>query len=228
MVALTSWGPLSIAVAALFAGPVLRRLGEGARHGHGAVDLVARAFVVVLTLFELLPHAVEHGGVGAVLGALVGAGGAWALSRLGTGGARAWALLALGLLSAHAAVDGAALGLADAHGGSGLAVAIALHRLPVGLAVDEVVARQGGHGRATTWAVLGLLAVATVAGSLLGHGLHEAVPETGRAAMEGMVAGALLQAGIGGHGGGRPQPGSGPQERDGKMPSSAMHQVSTR
>ena len=171
---------LLIALAALALGPViLNRL-----HRRPALAAALDGFVVVsisgLIFLHFVPHAVEHQHVAVLLALVVGFLLPVVLERLTRdvrGRVDRWGLL-LGLtgLAIHAGLDGAVLATVAGGGADrSLALAVILHRLPVGIAVwwlaTTVLGRRSGV------AAIVALIVATAIGyqlgsEVMGH-LHE-------------------------------------------------------
>jgi len=178
------------AVGGLALGP----LAFGLLHRYPATQLGIDGFVLVaivgLVAIGVLPEAFESAGWFAVLAAAAGL-----LLPLGIEKVRALShrashgivlTVALGALLLHASLDG--VGIATAQDAPGLAAAIALHRLPVSLAVWWLVRPQFGTG----WAVgvLGAIGVGTIAGYGLGAQLVQ--PGAWIHLVQAFVAGSLL------------------------------------
>lgn len=181
-------GPLLIAIAGLVVGPLLASLMPSNRTWRLAMGGLSLTLVGGLCLLHLAPHALEHGGGVALLAGLIGLALPWLADRAGGQRARIWYALAMVLLAIHAATDGALLALANGDLGSTMALAVAAHRLPVGLAVFDTSRERPSIG----WLAIGVLCLATVAGFGLGASIADALPDTIHGAFEGLIAGALL------------------------------------
>ncbi len=181
-------GPLIAAVLGLVVGPILSSLRPASSAWRHAMDGLSLTLVGGLCLLHLAPHALEHGGLLALGAGVLGALLPVLAHRVGDRRDRAWHAVALALLAVHAATDGAILAVADGRVGASLALAVAAHRLPVGLAVFD--AARGAPRLA--WGAIGLLIAATLAGYGAGAGVAGAVPEALHGAFEGLIAGALL------------------------------------
>ena len=102
-------------------------------------------------------------------------------------------LLALGGLALHAMLDGAALTVGHDTANSNLSMAIVLHRLGVGMMLWMMV--QPVFGRRIAFAVLGFVALATVAGFLLSEpvlGLESDTLSVIQALIIGMIVHSLV------------------------------------
>ena len=179
---------LLAALFGLFAGPLLLLLWPSGRGWRGWLDGLSMSLVGGFCLLHLLPHAILHGGLMALVVAVV----AWivpaALHRLGGKASRTWTLALFGIFLLHAVTDGVALSLLE-HGGRSIGIAVAAHRLPVGLAVfvsGRILMRGGG------WIGLGLLCMATLLGFWVGDGLPLHDHHWLEGALEAAVAGVLL------------------------------------
>lgn len=183
-------GMLIVALLGLLAGPMLLGLAPHGRVWRRWLDGLCLSLVGGLSILHLLPHAVEHGGPIALLVAVVSAIVPGLLHRHGDGAHSRWNLGLFALLLLHAAVDGAALALLD-DTSSSLSIAVAAHRVPVGLVVFATARQLAPRAG---WLSILLLSLATVGGFFgsdaaahLLHGHHwlEGV-------LEAAVAGALL------------------------------------
>ena len=199
-----------LAVAALAIGPTLVSLLGARRWWRSLLDSYALVAIAGLALVEILPNALAEAGLEAALAAVFGLALPVVFERSSHRLRDATLTLALLGLALHAAVDGAALAMLDVHtlrshaahaghaghaahhhhGGAGLAIALVLHRLPVGLLVFSSVFRRGG--RRAAWGALATLGVATVAGFFAGQPAVSAMPHEALAVFEAFVAGALL------------------------------------
>jgi uncharacterized membrane protein YraQ (UPF0718 family) len=198
-----------LALAALLPGPLLHALSRGRGAVPAMLDGFALITVSVLVCFELLPAAMEVVGVGAIVVALLGMmGPVWFEKQARTGMAAGHrVMLGVGLagLVLHSLTDGMMLVAAEGaghdhghghghddhgHGLSAAALAVLTHRLPVGLGLWALVRPRFGTGAAL--AVLGVDAVATVAGSMLGLQLMTLASSPAYAWFQALVGGSLL------------------------------------
>ena len=183
---------LMAALAALAAGPVLE---AGARHRRGFIPVVDGLVLTALPgliFLQFVPVAVAEGEWRILLALLLG----FALPvvaertrRLAGSRAHRWALLAgLSGFGVHAVLDGAALATLPAGGTVSFPLAAILHRLPVGVAVWWLVAKEVDR-RAGSVALAGLM-LATLGGYAFGAAAAGLVADSG--------ALSLYQAAVGG------------------------------
>jgi len=187
---------LLVALLGLAAGPACAVLWPGGRAWRAALDGLSMTLVGGLCLLHLLPHAIEHGGFLAVAVAAATAAVPRLLHHSSPNSEQRWDLFLFAVLLLHTFTDGAALRLLSERG-SAIGLAIAAHRLPVGLIV--FVTAQNRCSPAG-WRAIGLLSIATLGGFGLGgaidlHGHHWV-----EGVMEAAVAGALLHIVFDGHG----------------------------
>ena len=185
-----------LAIAMLAVGPLVDRGLRGMRWAHGLLDGFVLASVGGLLVLHILPDAIRMAGFWAVCGLIVGGFGPPALERWGKFAASkahtATLVFALFGLIVHATADGvaiAAAGLNDEHGRA-LALAVALHRIPVGLVVWVLVRPVYGVRRAIE--VLVLISVSTAVGFSLAEPLLIVLDGTGLAVFQALVAGTLV------------------------------------
>lgn len=187
---------LLLSIAALLAGPLivgLVGLRPGLRRGLDGYVLVTVAGLVVL---HLLPPALSDAGPLGWIALAAGLLTPWLIERrMNTpdGPHTGATLFAVGGLALHALLDGAALaGPHETHGHAhgSLALAVIVHRLPMGLliwwAVSEVAGRRAVIG------MLALMTAATVAGFALGEAVLSGLSSRATAVFIALVAGALL------------------------------------
>ncbi len=168
------------------------------------VDGMMVAAVVLLVGGSIVPDAVQGGGWGALALFAAGLTLPTVAERVGVGHARvdvvsmgvAWLVLVL-----HSLVDGVALASAGS-AMSPLALSIAIHQVPVGLAVFGF--QQSRLGRRGAVAVLVALALATALGFVVGERIVAAVSHPTVSLFQGFAAGFVLH--LVGHG---PLPGAG-------------------
>lgn len=183
---------LIAAIVGLALGPALFAL----LHRSPAPQLAVDGFVLVaitgLVAFHVLPDAFESAGFIALFAAAAGlllpllVERVKALSsRMSHGIVLAVAFSALML---HASLDG--VGVAASEGSIGLALAVVLHRLPVGLSIWWLVRPQ--FGRRWAFAVLGAIAIATVGGFAFQTGIVETHTHGWVHLVQAFVAGSLL------------------------------------
>lgn len=146
-----------------------------------------------IVLLEALPEAVHHGGLLAWLALAIGFFGPSIAERLLHHAARETHLATLLLggfgLIVHATVDGTALS-EPAHTGPGLAIAVILHRLPVGLAIWWLL--RPTFGLRIAWLTLGCMLAGTVIGFSMGDEVvaHSTTPLL--AVFQAFIAGSIL------------------------------------
>lgn len=179
---------LVAAVLGLLVGPVLSSLWPHGRGWRAGLDGLSLALVGGLVVLHLLPHALEHGGLPAIVAGLLAAIAPSLLERWGVTDA-SWSLFALAALTVHATLDGAALATAS-EPVSALGLAVVAHRLPVGLVVFSEAAHEAPPARG--WVAVGVLILATVGGWAVGAPLADLGPSWLGGVLEAVVAGALL------------------------------------
>ncbi len=183
---------LIAALLALGAGPLADAGVRGRRGFKPLLDGLVMAAIPGLILLEFVPSAIGEGDWSVLLALAAGFALPIAVERTtrwAGGKAHRWALLAgLSGFAIHSALDGAALATLSADSPVSLPLAAVLHRLPVGLAVWWLVAREMNRGAAI--GALAVLMLATVAGYALGGMTAWIEPGSG------MVT--LYQAAVGG------------------------------
>jgi zinc transporter ZupT len=190
---------LILAISALLVGPLAWQVLQRWTHIHkvlGYVMMVVMAGLVTL----IVTHTVEEGGLLALVFTLIGfvlplaaeralRRSEWTIHRV---------TLALGIvgLFLHNLSDGAALAAASLtdQGGTALAMAVVLHRLPAGLAVWWLVSKDFGI-RLAVWSIA-LMALATIAGYFAGEAVLGGLDEAGRAWFIAFVAGSLAHLAV--------------------------------
>lgn len=185
---------LAAAIVALFLGPLFYNLLVRYGRLQRALEIGATAVATIMALF-FLPHAVENGGLLSLLMAALGVIGPTLLERGMRQGVEqvhvlTVVLTALGL-ALHAMTDGAAI-VAATPDRSGLALigGIVLHRLPIGLAIWWLVTT--GFGTFAAMSVIGLMALSTVGGYLVGSEFLALASSEQLAWFTAFVAGTIL------------------------------------
>lgn len=179
-------------LAALGVGPLL----VGRVHPDGRVRVALDVFVVVviagLVLLHVLPEAVEVAGWPAATAAAIGMAVPVFVHRFspgeGSGRSRTFAALGLLALLTHAIVDGVAIA-ADRED-STLALAVALHRIPLSVSVWWLGATQ--IGRTAALAILATEGIGTLVGYFLAVAWLPAGGGPLMSAFQALVGGAVL------------------------------------
>ncbi|NCG21251.1 MAG: hypothetical protein GWP91_19765 [Rhodobacterales bacterium] len=177
---------LVIGILGLLVGPLLMRMGRDSAWMRAGVDGVAVSVVLGAAAIWLLPHALAHAGLWAVLGVVLGIAIPLGLARLNAVRQIRW--LGLFLLGGHVLVDGAALATVDGVSSVVVAVTVAVHRVPVGIAIAHRATSQARA--ALTLVALGVLTAVGYAGGAL---LSTLVSDSVHGFMEGAVVGVLLR-----------------------------------
>lgn len=206
---------LLTSLVALVIGPVLLQFGRLGPQTSAFLGGFTFISIAGLLGFSILPESIAAGGwiawpfilLGLVFPALLE-------SQLHRFASQAHAvILVLGIvgLAIHSLVDGVALALPDAgeaghgHGHEGdLALAVILHRFPVGLAVWFLL--NGGSGRRPALLALAAMMLATLVGFLAGSSWSTLLATPALAWFQAFVAGSILHVIIyepGHHHGGR-------------------------
>ncbi len=180
---------------ALALGPLAVRVCEGRPAPWQALDAFVFVSILGLVGLLLLPHALHDGGALAALVLLAGfMVPGWLERRFEahSGGAHHLAVL-LGVLglALHSLVDGVALAAPHVGGmalGDELAVAVLIHRLPVGLTVWWLLRNRPWQAVIA----LGLVAAGTVAGFAGGRALLAGLSPFALANFQALLAGSLL------------------------------------
>lgn len=183
---------LLLSLVALLVGPLLyHRLQRGGRIAV-ALDRAILVFLLVLVAFVLLPDLWRELGAWSLVFLAAGYGLPGALEALIKRAAQTLhvvsLLLALVGLVLHAMLDGAGIA-ADP---DGLALAIVLHRLGMGLVVWLLV--QPAFGRRIAWTVIGVVAAATVAGWALSAPLSAMTGGLVLPLIEGLIVGMIIHS----------------------------------
>ena len=182
---------LVAALAGLLFGPILLQIRRDVGRWQTALDGFTLVAVGGMAAFHLIPEAMEYGGLEAVgfaaLGVLLPLWSHHYAERLG--GRGEVLILLLGLIP-HVAIESAALAIGAAEEVMSLGVAVAAHRLPVGLLLFFLVRHRFGNGHA--WAAIGAMMAATLGGFIWGEALSHGVSAAGVAWFQALVGGSLL------------------------------------
>jgi hypothetical protein len=195
---------LVASILALLIGPLLFQASRLGTRVLAFLEGFAFITIAGLLLFSIFPHALIAGGVLAWVFALLGLVFPVALEHLFNRLAREIHMLILLLgvagLFVHAILDGVALALPAVaaslqpvgtdNGENELALAIVLHRLPMGLAVWHLIAPAFSLMAAI--GILILLALGTLVGFIAGADLINTVQGPGLAWFQAFVAGSIL------------------------------------
>ncbi len=182
---------LILSIAALLLGPVIyakSRENPTLRRILNGLILVTIAAIITV---HIIPEALRHGGTLAVVLIVLGILFPMILERLfskATDAAHLFivAIAAMGLLI-HAVIDGIAL-LPES--GKGLAYAIVVHRLPVGMAIWWAVHKN--FGKIVTAVVFAAIILATTAGYFIGDSIIEMAEARTLAMLQAFVSGSLI------------------------------------
>jgi CDP-diglyceride synthetase len=182
---------LILSTAALLLGPMIYAAARGNRLLRRTLDALILLTIAAIIAVNIIPEALEHGGKLAVVVLFLGIAFPMLLERLFRSATDAAhlvivAIAAIGLL-VHAVIDGIAL-LPES--GTGLAHAIVLHRLPVGMALWWAV--QPNFGRTAAVIVFAVVILATVAGYFVGEAIIELAEIRTIAMLQAFVSGSLI------------------------------------
>ena len=182
---------LILSIAALLLGPVIYAAGSRNRLLRRTLDVLILLTIAAIIAVNIIPEALKHGGKLAIAVLVLGIVFPMLLERLfrtATDAAHLVivAIAALGLLI-HAVIDGVAL-LPES--GTGLAHAIVLHRLPVGMALWWAV--RPNFGKIIAVVVFALVILATIAGYFVGESIIEMADIRTIAMLQAFVSGSLM------------------------------------
>jgi hypothetical protein len=186
---------LLMSLAMLGVGPLMYRLLEERARARSFLNGFILISVGGLVAFFVLPQVAGVVGGWALVAAIAGLAGPIALERFAGVASRKTHLVTLGLallgLTLHTAMDGMVLGgnHVSMHG-AGLALAVALHRLPVGLTVWALVKPRFGVLGAVT--VLAIIAAGTLGGYFAADAHLDVLHGAGFGLFQAFVAGSLL------------------------------------
>ena len=177
--------------AALVAGPFLYALGLRNAKAHKAFDLLIVAAIAWIVGVHIIPEALEMAGYWALALLLLGIAFPYLIGRIfhlasRTAHAALLALAAVALVL-HAVIDGIALMPAS---GGGLAIAVILHRIPVGMAIWWTF--RPGIGDIAAIGAFVLVIAATAATYFFGATFIEMAESQLLALFQAFVAGALV------------------------------------
>lgn len=197
---------LAASIAALLIGPFLFQVARTGPRALGFLEGFTFITIAGLLCFSILPHAIAGGGKQAWVFAALGLVFPVALERVFSRLAREVHLLTILLgvagLAVHAIIDGVALGVGDVaaladwlpsagrNEGKSLALAVVLHRFPVGLAIWYLLAPALGNRMAIT--VLILMIAGTMLGFMLAGDVQQVLSGPGLAWFQAFVAGSIL------------------------------------
>lgn len=187
---------LYLSIIALFIGPLLyfwlRQGGLVAR----TVEQAIVAALVVLVVFLLVPEAFREMGVWAFVLMAAGYGVPGLLEKVLKQAAHAFHVISLVLallgLIVHAMLDGAALAAGATEAGSGLALAVVLHRFGVGLVLWFMV--QPVFGRYAAFGVLAVMGLATALGQWFAETLVDMEHLEALHAIQSVVIGMIIHS----------------------------------
>ncbi len=182
---------LILSIVSLLLGPLIYAAGRKNKIARRLLDGLIILSIAVIIFVQIIPEALTQGGVTAILIIVLGLAFPMLLERLfrratDTAHLMIVAFAAIGLF-VHAAVDGLAL---LAGNGVGLAYAIVLHRLPVGMAIWWVV--RPGLGTPIAVGVFALVILATTAGYFMGESVVQLAEARTLALFQAFVSGSLI------------------------------------
>jgi len=182
---------LTLSIAALLLGPLIYAAARENRLARRILNALIVITIAVIIALHIVPAAIEHGGVLAIILIVLGVIFPLLLERLfrkATDAAHLVivAIAAFGLLI-HATVDGIAL---LPQSGTGLAYAIILHRLPVGMALWWAIRPTFGKGVAIV--AFTLVGLATTAGYFVGDSIIDFAEVRTLAMLQAFVSGSLI------------------------------------
>jgi len=190
---------LILSIAALLLGPAIYLAGRKNRTVKRGLDALILLSIAVIIAVHVVPDALRQAGWLAVAVLLLGLAFPELLERLFRQATETAHLFIVGLAAAglliHAVVDGVALLPTN---GSTLAMAIVLHRIPVGMAIWCVV--RPNFGTASAAAVFALVIAATAAGYFVGGSIAELAETRTVALLQAFISGSLIHVVIFRHG----------------------------
>jgi uncharacterized membrane protein YraQ (UPF0718 family) len=184
---------LFASMAGLGSGPLVARSAKARPQMLAFIDGFVLITIGGLVLLDVVPHALVHRDWWAGLFMLAGFSLPTLAERLFRFGVQqthtAVLLLALIGVAIHSALDGSALAQSATNASSLMGYGVVLHQLPVSLMVWWVLSDRP---RTVTWAVLLLMAVATVTGYFAEPTIFAVLPERAGVWFEAVVGGSLL------------------------------------
>jgi hypothetical protein len=184
---------LFASMAGLGSGPLVARSAKARPQMLAFIDGFVLITIGGLVLLDVVPHALVHRDWWAGLFMLAGFSLPTLAERLFRFGVQqthtAVLLLALIGVAIHSALDGSALAQSATNASSLMGYGVVLHQLPVSLMVWWVLSDRP---RTLTWAVLLLMAVATVTGYFAEPTIFAVLPERAGVWFEAVVGGSLL------------------------------------
>lgn len=185
--------------AALLCGPLLYALAQRRPHIIKWLDRFVLLSVVGLILIEVVPETYAQAGLLGFAFLALGLLGPTALEHLLTKARReahiAALILALIGLMLHSLGDGAVLSPANGSGHLALALAVAIHSVPVGLLVWWLMAPV--FGKTLPSITLAAMCAATVIGYTFGLEASQAITPRHWALFQALVAGSILHVAFG-------------------------------
>lgn len=179
-------------LAVLGSGPLLARSARTRPQMLAFIDGFVLVTIGGLVLLDIIPHAIEHRDLFALLFMVLGFALPSMAERLFHYGVHRThtAVLALAIigLAVHSALDGSAIAQSDADVTRLLGYGVLLHQLPVSLMIWSVL----GDRPRVSWLVLAGMAVVTVLGYLAEPTIFAVLPERAGLWFEGLVGGSLL------------------------------------
>lgn len=180
-----------LSTVALLLGPVIYAAARGNRMLRPALNALIILTIAYIIGVHIIPDALRHGGMLAVLVIVVGIAFPMLLERLFKQATDAAHLVIVGIagfgLLVHAVVDGVAL-LPES--GAGLAYAVVLHRLPVGMALWWAI--KPSFGIVVTAIVFALVILATASGYFVGETIIAMADLRTLAMLQAFVSGSLI------------------------------------
>ncbi len=180
-----------LSTAALLLGPIVyaaARENTLLRPALNALILLTIAYIIGV---HIIPEALRHGGYLAILVIALGIAFPMLLERMFRKATDTAHLVIVGIagfgLLVHALVDGIAL-LPES--GTGLAYAVILHRLPVGMALWWAI--KPNFGRTVTGLVFALVILATASGYFVGESIIAMTDIHALAMLQAFVSGSLI------------------------------------
>jgi hypothetical protein len=182
---------LALSIFALLLGPLIYASGRKNPLARRILDAAILLAILIIIVAHIVPEALKHGGAMAIFVILIGLAFPMILERLfrkatDTAHLVIVAIAALGLLI-HAVVDGIAL---LPQSGNGLAYAIILHRIPVGMALWWTI--QPSFGKTAAVIAFVLIGIATAAGYFVGESIIAVAEARSLAMLQAFVAGSLI------------------------------------